>query len=123
MSRLQGVLTRIATIIFGLFAGALATFIHFSLVPVGLIIALVGSLACSLLVRSYTRSRLSILLFAIAWALVVYRGGISAGEELLIMGNTPGETLLYLGPILVFFPIFLPRPEPVEPEAEVSELV
>jgi uncharacterized membrane protein YeaQ/YmgE (transglycosylase-associated protein family) len=115
MNGAEGIVRRIASILFGLFAGALATFIHFALVPVGLIIALIGSLACSLVVRSFTRSRLTILLFAIAWSVVVYRGGITSGEELLIIANTPGYTLLYLGPLLVFLPAVLPRPKIFEP--------
>lgn len=121
MKSLERVLTRIAAILFGLFSGALATFIHFAYLPVGLVIALIGSIACSLLVRSYTNSRLSILLFAIAWTVVVFRGGTNSGEELLVMANTAGYTLLYLGPILVFLPLLLPRPKPRDPE--FSELV
>lgn len=120
MKTFERIAGRLLVIIFGLFSGALATFIHFALVPVGLIVALAGSLACALLVRSYTGSRASVLLFAIAWTLVVYRGGSVQGEELLVMGNTPGYTLLYLGPILAFFPLVLPRPKLREPE--VSEL-
>lgn len=120
MNGVEGIVTRIAAIIFGLFTGALATFIHFAFVPVGLIIALIGSLACSLVVRSFTHSRLTILLFAIAWSVVVYRGGITSGEELLIIANTPGYMLLYLGPLLVFIPTLLPRPK--TSEAEVAEL-
>lgn len=120
MERLIRVARRIAVVIFGLAAGALATFIHFALVPVGLIVALLGSLACALMIRAYTGSRADVSLFAIAWTLVVYRGGTNAGEELLIMANTPGYLLLYLGPLLVFFPLILPRQR--TPEREVSEL-
>jgi hypothetical protein len=125
MKTLEVVLLRIAAIVFGVFIGALATFIHFALVPYGLIVALVGSLACSFLVRGYTRSHLSVILFGLAWFVVVFRGATTSGEELLIMANTPGYTLLYLGPVLVLFPAILPKPkikpEPAEPE--VSELV
>ncbi len=120
MKSLERVLMRIAAIFLGLLCGALATFIHFALVPVGVIVALVGSLAFALLIRNLTGSRLNILLFAIAWTLVVYRGATNSGEELLIMANTPGYTLLYLGPILVFFPLALPRPKPHVPD--LSEL-
>lgn len=121
MKTLERLLTRLAAIAFGALSGALATFIHFAYLPVGLIIALLGSMAASLLVRSYTGSRLSILFFAIAWTVVVLRGGTNSGEELLIMANTAGYTLLYLGPILVFLPLLLPRPQRRNPE--VSELV
>jgi hypothetical protein len=121
MNRVEGVLTRIAAIVFGLFAGALAVFIHFALVPYGLIVALVGSLASSLVVRSFTRSRLSILLFAIAWGLVIYRGATTSGEELLVTANTPGYVLLYLGPLLVISPMFLPIPKVVKSEVPEPE--
>jgi len=107
----DSVATRVAAIFFGLLAGAFATLIHFSFIPIGVTVALVGSLASSLLVRAYTRSRITILLFAIAWTIVVYRGGTKVGEELLIMANTPGYALLYLGPVLVFFPLALPTPK------------
>ena len=112
MKLFDRVLARVAAIFFGLLSGALATFIHFAFVPFGLVVALVGSLAGALLVRSYTGSRLAILMFAIAWTVVVYRGGTKVGEELLVMANTPGYALLYLGPILVFLPSVLPHLTP-----------
>lgn len=108
MKSIEHILARLGVILFGFFVGALATFIHFALVPFGLIVALVGSFVCALLIRSRSGSRVNILLFAIAWTLVVYRGASNEGEELLIMANTPGYTLLYLGPVLVFLPSLLP---------------
>ena len=121
MKRPQRLLTRFAAIVLGAFSGAMAAFIHYAFVPFGLIVALLGSIAGALLVRSFTSSRLSISLFAIAWTIVTFRAGTRSGEELLIMANTAGYTLLYLGPILVFAPIFLPYPKPRE--IKVSELV
>lgn len=120
MKSLERVPARIAAILFGLLSGALATFVHFAFVPVGLIVALVGSFVCSMLIRAYAGSKVDILLFAIAWTLVVYRGGTNASEEILIMANTPGYTLLYLGPVLVFFPLVLPHPK--QRKLEVSGL-
>jgi len=111
MRRSEMVLMRIVALVTGVLVGALATLVHFSLMPVGLFVALVGSLASSLLVRHYTRSRLAIILFAAAWIAVVFRGGSRSGEELLVIANTAGYTLLYLGPILVTFPVLLPRPK------------
>jgi len=119
MSRVEGIITRFSVIIFGLLAGAFATFIHFALPPVGLVVALAGSLACSLLVRSLTRSRLNIVFFSIAWLVVVYRGATLAGQELLIIANTPGYVLLYLGPVLTFVPVVLRVPKPIESDQYV----
>lgn len=99
----------------------MATLIHHAFVPIGLIIGLLGSIAGALIVRSLTASRVSISLFAIAWTVVAFRAGTNSGEELLIMSNTVGYTLLYLGPILVFAPVFLRHPKPLE--NKVSELV
>jgi len=117
----QRLLTRFAAIVLGAFSGAMATFIHYAFVPLGLIVALLGSIAGALLVRSITSSRVNISLFAIAWTVVIFRAGTYSGEELLIMPNTVGYTLLYLGPILVFAPVFLPDPKPRE--IQVEELV
>ena len=121
MKRPERLLTRFAAIVLGAFSGAMATFIHYAVVPLGLIVALLGSIAGALLVRSITSSRVSISLFAIAWTTVAFRAGTYSGEELLIMPNTVGYTLLYLGPILVFAPVFLPFPKPRE--IKVAELV
>jgi len=121
MKRAQRLLTRFAAIVLGAFSGAMATFIHHAFVPIGLIVALLGSIGGALLVRSLTRSRVSISLFAIAWTAVIFRAGTYSGEELLIMPNTVGYTLLYLGPILVFAPVFLP--EPKIREIKVVEMV
>ncbi len=111
IKRSETILMRIAALIAGVLAGLLATLIHFSLMPVGLFVALAGSLASSLLVRHYTHSRLAIIIFAVAWIIVVFRGGSRSGEELLVIANTAGYTLLYLGPILVSIPVLLPRPK------------
>ena len=121
MKRPQKLSTRFAAIVLGAFSGAMATFIHYAFVPLGLIVALLGSIAGALLVRRFTGSRVSISLFAIAWTAVAFRAGSYSGEELLIMANPVGYTLLYLGPILVFAPAFLPYPKPRE--IKVAELV
>ena len=114
MKRPDKLMARFAAIVLGAFSGAMATFIHYSFVPLGLVVALLGSVTGALLVRSFTGSRVSISLFAIAWTVAIFRAGTYSGEELLIMANSVGYTLLYLGPILVFAPVFLPYPKPQE---------
>ena len=120
MKRPEKLLARFAALVLGAFSGAMATFIHYAFVPLGLIVALLGSITGAMLVRSFTGSRVTISLFAIAWTVAIFRAGTYAGEELLIMANSVGYTLLYLGPILVFAPVFLPYPKPQE--TEVAEL-
>ena len=88
----------IGSLIWGAVLGAAAVMIHNAFVPIGLIIAVVGSFVGIWLIGKEWGMRRFKVLAALAWAYVALRGGTSGvGGELLVQGNVAGNTLIYAG--------------------------
>ncbi len=88
----------IGSLIWGGVLGAAAVMIHNAIVPVGLIIAVLGTgVGIWILGKAWGMRRYKVLA-SLVWAYVALRGGTSGvGGELLVQGNTAGNTLMYAG--------------------------
>ena len=98
----------IASLICGAVLGAAAVMIHNAFVPVGLIIAVLGTFVGVWLIGKAWGMRRFKVLAALVWAYVALRGGTSGiGGELLVQGNVAGNTLIYAGVATLAFAIVL----------------
>lgn len=99
----------IGSLIWGAVLGAAAVMIHNAFVPVGLIIAVLGTgVGIWLIGRAWGMRRYRVLA-ALVWGYVALRGGLSGvGGELLVQGNNAGNTLIYAGVATLALAIALP---------------
>ena len=84
----------------GAISGFVAVLIYQSLPPVGIIGALASTYAAIWWVGRETQSKLYKGIAAFIWFLVIYRAGtLGAGDELLVVANSLGTALFFLGTI------------------------
>ena len=99
----------ISAVVLGALAAALAAISHAALVPLGVIVAVLGSFAVVRLVGLRTRSRAAILFAALAWVAVTLRASVAGfGGEILIWGSTASMIYLVLGSLAVIVAAVLP---------------
>ncbi len=99
----------IGSLIWGAVLGAAAVMIHNAFVPVGLIIALLGTGVGIWAIGKAWGMRRYRVLASLCWAYVALRGGTSGvGGELLVVGNMAGKTLIYAGVAAMALAIALP---------------
>jgi hypothetical protein len=92
----------IGSIVWGAILGAAAVLIHNAFIPIGLILALLGSgIGVWLVGRAWGLRRYKTLT-GIAWILIVARGGsLGVGGEMLVQGNIAGNALVVAGFITI----------------------
>lgn len=95
----------------GALAGVAALLLHTQLVPVGFILAILGSvLTVREVVLRYGRKRYGAIT-TLGWLLVVWRAAFpGVGGEFLVMGNTAGELLILLGSLVMIATSWIVRP-------------
>lgn len=88
----------LGSFLWGGILGAAAVLLHSAYVPIGVLLALLGSgVGIWLLGRAWGLRRYKVLA-AIAWALVTLRAGSpGVGGELLVQGNFAGNALVVAG--------------------------
>ncbi|MDP1719669.1 MAG: hypothetical protein Q8L08_01530 [Candidatus Nanopelagicaceae bacterium] len=88
----------LASLAWGIVLGAAAVLLHDAYVPLGLIIALLGSsIGVWLVGRMWGRRRYKVAA-VVAWLILVLRAGsLGAGNELLVQGNITGNALVVGG--------------------------
>lgn len=98
-----------ASLIWGAVLGAAAVLIHNAILPVGLIIAVLGTaVGIWSLGKAWGMRRYKVFA-SLVWAYVALRGGTSGvGGELLVQGNMAGNTLIYAGLATLALAIALP---------------
>lgn len=99
----------IGSLIWGGVLGAAAVMIHDVFYPAGLILALLDTcIGLWLLGKAWGVRRYKVLA-SLVWAYVALRGGTpGVGGELLVQGNTAGNTLVYAGVAALAIAIALP---------------
>lgn len=94
----------------GVIIGTLGVVVHnFSIgwFPLGLILALLGSVAANRILGIHWGRRGVRFWFLLGWSLIALRGGVFGNsDELLIMANGAGDAYLGLGFILVLVSIW-----------------
>jgi hypothetical protein len=91
----------------GALSAAGAVLIHQTLPPIGVALALLGSVTAIWWVGRHSGKRRYKLITFVAWVAVVFRAGsFGVGQELLIQGDAPGSALLLIGFLATFFTIF-----------------
>ncbi len=99
----------IGSLIWGAVLGAAAVIIHNAFVPVGLILALLGTGVGIWAIGKAWGLRRYRVLAVLVWAGVVIRGALSGvGGELLVVGNIAGNTLIFAGVATLALAIALP---------------
>lgn len=95
--------------VWGAILGAAAVLLHDAYVPLGLILALLGSgVGVWMLGRAWRLRRYKILA-SIGWALAILVGGMpGVGGELLVQGNFAGNALVMAGLAVVVFAVVAP---------------
>lgn len=94
----------IYSFLFGLAIGVSGTLLHNSYRPFGLAISLIAIWWALRLVISMYSSRSALLLFILAWGLVIMRGSsLGNGGEILIQGNLYGNLFVFGGLTLLSF--------------------
>ena len=90
----------------GVAFGACSALLHNAFVPSGLIISLIGSgVGIWLIGRGWGR-RLYKSIAACGWFLIVLRAGVfGVGNELLIEGNTMGDSLILAGVVMLIISV------------------
>jgi hypothetical protein len=75
-----------------------ATLIHQSLPPLGVIVAITSTYTAIWWLGRYLGKKRYKFLALIAWIAVIIRAGtFGAGQEILIMGDNTGSSLLFIG--------------------------
>ena len=99
----------IFSVVVGALLGVSATLLHLLLFPLGLVIALAGTIIGIWAVGRTWRLKKCKFLAAIAWLVVVVQGAtLGVGGELLIQGDLAGSLLILLGTVALVLAIFLP---------------
>lgn len=96
----------IASLAFGIAVGISGTFLHNSYHPLGIVVALFAIWFGARLTRNMYQSRVTNLLFALGWFLVIIRGStLGNGGEILIEANLYGNLLVFGGAALLTLPM------------------
>lgn len=97
------------SVIFGATLGAIATLLHLSLFPLGLLFALLGMLIGIWAIGRQWRLRRYKFLAAVGWLVVVVQGAtLGVGGELLIQGDLAGSLLVLVGTLTLIIAVLIP---------------
>lgn len=90
----------------GSLTGVVATLIHQSLPPLGVLVALAFSYGAIWLIGRRFAARIYKWIAAIGWIAVILRGStFGEGQELLVQADAVGSTLLLLGTLIVLIAV------------------
>lgn len=93
----------------GITTGVAATLLHLFFPPVGIFLAIVGTLTAIWAVGRGFGNRRFKLIASTAWILVMYKAAtLGSGQELLVQGDTLGMALIFGGLVAIIFAIALP---------------
>jgi hypothetical protein len=92
-------------LVFGIGAGALLILTHNAYPPIGIVLALLGFLALSIVVRGYLKSRSTYVCYLLGVVGLIYLAATPRASEFLIQGNTQGYLLILGGPLAALFPL------------------
>lgn len=97
-------------LVFGIAAAALLILTHNAYPPIGIVLALLGFLALSIVVRGYLKSRSTYVCYILGVVGLIYVAATPRASEFLIQGNTQGYLLILGGPLAAIFPLIKRAP-------------